>query len=154
MAHFERYFTYEEAQELVPWVRGVFDRIHLVLRSLEFPTRLGSPFRESYGVVRGEDRQTFQLLEAVPQVAPPEALIDALSNEEKQELLKGLVRGLKRVGLIVQDVRRGLVDFPARKDGREVFLCYELADGARIGHWHDLDAGYAGRREIQDDDEI
>lgn len=154
MAHFERYFTYEEAQDLVPWVRGVFGRIQLVLRSLEFPSRLGSPFHENWGVIRGEDRQTYQLLESVPQMARPETLIERLTNEEKQELLKGLVRGLKKAGLIVQDVRRGLVDFPARKDGREVFLCYELADGDRIGHWHELDAGYAGRQEIEADDDL
>jgi hypothetical protein len=154
LAHFERYFTYEEAQERVPWVRGIFERIHLVLHALEFPSRLGSPFQESYGLIRGEDRQTYQILESIPQIARPETLIETLTNEGKQDLLKGLVRGLKKEGLIVQDVRRGLVDFPAWKDGREVFLCYELADGDRIGHWHELDTGYAGRREIQDDDEM
>lgn len=154
MAHFERHYSFAEAQERIPWVQGVFRRIHMVLHSLEFPTSMGSPFSENYGVSRGDDRQTFQLLEEIPQLASPEALIESLSNEEKQELLKGLVRGLKNEGIVVQDVRRGLVDFPAWKEGREVFLCYELADGDHLEHWHELDAGYAGRQEIEEGDDL
>lgn len=154
MSNFERHYTYLEAQDMIPWVQGVFRRVHMVLHSLEFPTSMGSPFSENYGVSRGDDRQTFQILEKIPQMASPEALIESLSTDEKQELLKGLVRGLKNEGIIVQDVRRGLIDFPAWKDGREVLLCYELADGDHLGHWHELDAGYAGRQEIEESDDL
>jgi hypothetical protein len=41
----------------------------------------------------------------------------------------------------------GLVDFPAVLDGREVFLCWRLGEAA-VAHWHDRDAGFAGRRPI------
>ncbi len=154
LAQFNRHYSYAEALERIPWVRGIFRRIHLVLHSLEFSGAMGSPFAENYGVSRGDDRQTFQLLEQIPQLVSPAALIESLSAAEKQELLKGLVRGLKDEGIIVQDVRRGLIDFPAWKDGREVLLCYELADGDHLGHWHELDAGYAGRQEIEEDDDL
>jgi hypothetical protein len=152
LAQFERHFTYEEAQERVPWVRSVFGRVHAVLRSLEHPAGLGPAFAESYGVVRSDDRQTYRLLQEIPQLASPEVLIERLTPEEKKELLHGLVRGLKAEGIFVQDIRRGLIDFPAWKDGREVLLCYELADGDLLGYWHEIDAGYAGRQEILPDD--
>jgi len=41
----------------------------------------------------------------------------------------------------------GLVDFPAELEGREVFLCWRLGEPA-VAHWHDRDAGFAGRRPI------
>jgi hypothetical protein len=154
VAQFGRHYAYDEAQGRIPWVRSVFGRIHGVLRSLEHPAELGPAFSESFGVVRSDDRQTHPLLQDIPQLTSPEVLIERLTAEEKKELLHGLVRGLKAEGIIVQDVRRGLVDFPSWKDGREVLLCYELADGDLLGYWHEVDAGYAGRQEIQPDDLI
>lgn len=154
MAQFDRHFSYEEAQDQIPWVQSVFRRIHAVLRSLEFPQGLGPALEENYGVERGADRQTFQLLQKIPQLASPEVLIGTLGTEERQHLLQGLVHGLKNEGIIVQDIRRGLIDFPSWRDSREILLCYELADGDRIGHWHEVDAGFAGRREIQAEDDL
>jgi hypothetical protein len=50
-------------------------------------------------------------------------------------------------GIVLRDLDRGLIDFPAIRDGREVYLCW--IDGEPdIGFWHDLDAGYAGRRPL------
>jgi hypothetical protein len=47
----------------------------------------------------------------------------------------------------VKDLQRGLIDFPAIFDGREVFLCWEQ-DEEDIEFWHELDAGYAGRERL------
>ncbi len=47
----------------------------------------------------------------------------------------------------IKDLERGLLDFPAILDGREVFLCWEQNE-ADIDHWHELDAGYAGRQKL------
>jgi hypothetical protein len=47
----------------------------------------------------------------------------------------------------VKDLQRGLVDFPAILDGREVFLCWEQ-DEEDIEFWHELDTGYAGRERL------
>ncbi len=61
--------------------------------------------------------------------------------------LRTIARELHRLGLQLKDLDRGLVDFPALRDGREVFLCWE--DGEEdIGYWHDVDAGYAGREPL------
>jgi hypothetical protein len=49
--------------------------------------------------------------------------------------------------IVLRDLDRGLIDFPAIRDGQEVYLCW--IDGeSDIGFWHELDAGYAGRQEL------
>ena len=56
--------------------------------------------------------------------------------------------GLQELGLVIRDLDRGLVDFPAIIDGREVYLCWELGE-AEIEYWHDLESGYGGRRRLE-----
>ena len=41
----------------------------------------------------------------------------------------------------------GLVDFPARINGKDVMFCWK-SDEERIGHYHDAESGFAGRRTI------
>lgn len=62
---------------------------------------------------------------------------------EVRELL-GSIQGL---GIVVRDIDRGLIDFPAIRDEREVYLCWEL-DEERIAFWHELESGYGGRRPL------
>ena len=54
---------------------------------------------------------------------------------------------LERLDLVVRDLERGLVDFPSLIDGREVYLCW-LLDEPAVGHWHGVEAGFAGRRPL------
>jgi hypothetical protein len=54
---------------------------------------------------------------------------------------------LEAVDVVLRDIDRGLVDFPALRDGEEVYLCW-LLDEDEIGFWHQLDSGFAGRRPL------
>jgi hypothetical protein len=54
---------------------------------------------------------------------------------------------LDAVEVIVRDLERGLVDFPALRDGREVYLCWEEGED-EISHWHETDAGFSGRQDL------
>jgi hypothetical protein len=49
--------------------------------------------------------------------------------------------------ILIKDIERGLIDFPAIVGGKEVFLCWEK-DEDDIEFWHDLDTGYAGRERL------
>ena len=57
---------------------------------------------------------------------------------------------LREREIVLRDLDRGLVDFPALRDGREVYLCWEEGE-PEIGFWHEPDAGFAGRRPLDDD---
>jgi hypothetical protein len=61
--------------------------------------------------------------------------------------LQRAIAELQAADIVVRDVVRGLVDFPAVRDGDEVYLCW-LVDEPEIEHWHELDAGFAGRRPL------
>lgn len=41
----------------------------------------------------------------------------------------------------------GLVDFPAKVHGQDVFLCWR-SDEKTVAYYHDLESGYAGRLPI------
>jgi hypothetical protein len=56
---------------------------------------------------------------------------------------------LERLDIVVRDLDRGLVDFPAVIDGREVYLCW-LVDEPAVTHWHAIESGFAGRRPLVD----
>jgi hypothetical protein len=64
------------------------------------------------------------------------------------ELRDSLV-GLRELEVVLRDLDRGLVDFPALREGREVYLCWEEGE-EEIAFWHEPDAGFAGRRPIDD----
>jgi len=50
-------------------------------------------------------------------------------------------------GCIVKDLEVGLLDFPARIEGEDVYLCWKLGED-RIRFYHRQDEGFAGRKPI------
>ena len=67
------------------------------------------------------------------------------------ELLAARIDGyreeLAAIGCVSKDYETGLVDFYGRFDGRDVFWCWKLGE-TTIEHWHELDAGFAGRQPL------
>jgi hypothetical protein len=62
---------------------------------------------------------------------------------------RGLAQ-LDRWGVVVRDLDSGLCDFPARRAGRDVFLCWQVGE-PEIGWWHEPDAGFRGRRPLDEE---
>jgi hypothetical protein len=61
--------------------------------------------------------------------------------------VRGLLAEIEQLGILIRDIDRGLIDFPAVIEGREVYLCWELSE-QEIGFWHDLESGYGGRQPL------
>jgi hypothetical protein len=55
---------------------------------------------------------------------------------------------LEALGVQLKDYERGLIDFPAMRDGRVVLLCWQLGEGDRLEWWHDFETGFAGRQPL------
>ncbi len=122
-----RYFTPDEANEMLVIIRP------LVREALE---------------IRGK------LLKLQPELAP--VLQNMLGNggnlagsQAAVEFgkLQSIISHINATGALLKDVNSGLVDFLARRESRDIYLCWRY-DEERVSHWHDLDTGFAGRQAI------
>jgi len=57
---------------------------------------------------------------------------------------------VQELGGVVKDPQTGLVDFYGRIEGRTVWLCWRYGEDS-VGYYHDLDAGFSGRRPLTPD---
>ena len=121
-----RHYTLEEARALLSWVA---ERL-ISLRGAR--DRLGD----------GDARQALANGSSGNGGGSPGKQV----SEAFLELRAGMA-DLDERDIVLRDRDRGLIDFPAFRDGREVYLCW--IDGEPdIEFWHDLDAGYAGRQPL------
>lgn len=73
--------------------------------------------------------------------------LEARIHESSMELAAG-VDHLRDQGIEIKSIDHGLIDFPSVRGNRVVFLCWRLGEGAEIRFWHEIDAGFAGRRPL------
>ncbi len=84
---------------------------------------------------------------------------DSTRLKQLRREVEGFMAELNEVGCVYKDgdFDLGLVDFPAIIDGKPVLLCWR-SDEIEVAHYHDIDAGFAGRTpipaELMTDDEI
>ena len=67
-----------------------------------------------------------------------------------QSAQQGIQSALERIietGCVVKDLDVGLLDFPARIDDQDVYLCWKLGED-RIRFYHRQDEGFSGRKPI------
>ena len=61
-----------------------------------------------------------------------------------------LYRAIERIrglGVLLKDLDTGLLNFPHERDGRVVFLCWHPPEES-VAYWHEIEAGYPGRRPL------
>jgi len=68
--------------------------------------------------------------------------------DESVTRLEDYVDELSEVGCELKDYQVGLIDFVGRHESRDVYLCWKLGE-ERVGYWHEISAGYAGRQPIE-----
>ena len=69
---------------------------------------------------------------------------------DRNQLEQGIQSALERIietGCVVKDLDVGLLDFPARIDDQDVYLCWKLGED-RIRFYHRQDEGFSGRKPI------
>ena len=123
---FRRHYTIEEARALLPQVRLWFVEINKWRRVFEQTDAKLAGQLEAHGDQGGEPVNRW-----VKAMAGIQAVLGEFQQREIQ----------------IKDLERGLIDFPALRDGREVFLCWEK-DEEDVEFWHDLETGYGGREPL------
>ena len=79
--------------------------------------------------------------------------VDGATTEIEAEIAKlegqiaTLIEHVQQQGVEVKDIRRGLIDWRAERDGREVYLCWQYGERT-VSWWHELADGFAGRQPI------
>ncbi|MBS2026242.1 MAG: DUF2203 domain-containing protein [Deltaproteobacteria bacterium] len=137
-----RLFSLREANACVPLLQDTFERTRGVrsrLDALEAELkRLGHP-------LEGADVR-------IDQGAPLKVQkLQAEAADCVAELLE-LLRGITELGAEVKNAD-GLVDFRSRFEGRVVYLCWRSGEDA-ITHFHELEAGFAGRAPLPENAEF
>ena len=67
--------------------------------------------------------------------------------EAETKRLERAVAEITKLGGVIKDVGMGLVDFPHRREGRVVNLCWRYGE-TKIRYWHGLDEGFAARKPL------
>ena len=130
----ERHFTPEEANALLEQVRPVAESLVAHRRAFTVAAARRARLTQRISGNGGDfDPQE------------PSELDEQLQREA--EAVAGAVEELQALGVLVKDLDRGLVDFPALRDGEEVLLCWRVGE-REIAYWHGLEEGFAGRKPL------
>jgi hypothetical protein len=129
-----RLFTREEAERTLPLVQRIVRDL-----MLEHPAWRRAVAR--YEVLAGA---------AKPGEAESAEMVAAQHDVEAHaSRIEGYLGELQQVGCVFKGFEDGLVDFYTLREDRLVFLCWRYGED-RITHWHELDAGAAGRQPLAD----
>ena len=122
----ERHYTLEQANAALPWVGERIERLREAQEQLTEKEARDALSEAAPGNGGGEPGQVV--------------------SEGFLALRSGLAE-LEAMEIVLRDLDRGLVDFPALREGREVYLCWVEGED-EIEFWHELEAGYAGRQPL------
>ncbi|NIL98438.1 MAG: DUF2203 family protein [Planctomycetales bacterium] len=131
---FKRLFTVDEANAMLPLVRAICrDLSNLAREVIDRRQRLS--FLQSRREKDRDDLYGEELAQIEEEL------------EKDSERLEEYVHELKELGVEPKNAVEGLVDFPCAMEDRIIYLCWKL-DEPEVLHWHELDAGFAGRQPL------
>ncbi len=139
-------FTVAEANETLPQIESIFGRLETKKTAIEHHVQkihiLDALWGKAVNQPNNPDHDDFQ---------QHRRRIGYL----KEDILKIIEDDLLALGVRFPQggLEHGLIDFPTTFEGRWVLLCWKRGE-SKVGYWHEVDGGYAGRREILDEHAI
>lgn len=123
----DRHYTIEQAEELLPALEALLERL-----------------REARDKLTDEEAR-----EALSGAAPGNGGGEPGRQVGEAFLeVRSLLGQLERLEIVLRDIDGGLIDFPHLREGEEVYLCWRLGEGHEIAWWHRPDDGFAGREPL------
>ena len=127
----KKYFSIEEAEKLLPKIEKLVRRLRHLDKALELLDTVEIEVEEeNYAHLR--------------QVTRLNKEFHRLSYEFYEKLDE-----LESFGCLVKDLELGMIDFYYRFENRDILLCWKLGEKS-IRHWHEVYAGFNGRKQILD----
>lgn len=127
-----RLFTLEEAERTLPLLR-----------------RILADLKAEYDVWR-DALAEYEVLTAGTRVERGETadlVVARATMTASADRINGYLQEIEAIGVLFKGFDEGLIDFYALREDRLVFLCWKDGED-HITHWHEVDAGFAGRHPI------
>jgi hypothetical protein len=128
-------FSVSEANALLPRLNVLVARQLTLVRDLDAVTTALTAHGVDSRSLEPQEGDSPEVLELKRQLKVP-------VNE-----LRDLWREIEATGVVVKDVRQGLVDFHGRLEGQAVWLCWRYGE-TQVAHWHPMDQGFEARRPL------
>ncbi|HZX12143.1 MAG TPA: DUF2203 domain-containing protein [Candidatus Nanoarchaeia archaeon] len=125
----KKYFTLQEAKHLLPTIQTSLKKLISLKNALTLLSTVEIDF-EDYNYEHN--------------------LLSLRLNKKFHKLSYDFYKHLENLeqhGCIVKDLDLGLVDFYSKHQGRDILLCWRLGE-QHLGHWHEVNSGYAERKPI------
>lgn len=135
-----QYFSVASANQTLPLVRAIV-----------------SDIVELYPEVRDREERLTRITRGRSKGNRPDDLYSEEVEQVRQDLerdverLQGFIDELQQLGVEFKDPVLGLVDFPAKRNGEEVCLCWKLGEPS-VDFWHTVEAGFQGREKLTETD--
>ncbi len=123
----KRFFTVEEARQLLPSLKELMGQVMVISHRLEEYRDVVQKLADSASSNTGGPEGT--------------AYLDIVIS------LQSCLTQLQETGCVLKSLQDGLVDFPHLKEGREIYLCWKYGE-EDIRFWHEVDEGFAGRTPL------
>lgn len=127
-----RIFTLEEAERTLPLLRRI-------LTDLKTEYRIWQDALGEYELLSGGSRA--ETVESDTLATARRTFTDSADR------ITAFLGEIEAIGCLFKGFDAGLVDFYTLREDRLVFLCWRV-DEEHITHWHEVEAGYAGRQPI------
>jgi len=136
----DRYFSVAQANAMIEDLERAFGRM------LQMKAQIRSVYTRLEEVGYAPEGQTFDLF---PSDAPAGVVNDLSTLKTLIDAIEVEMGAMDEAGCMIKDIDAGIADWRTKKDGRDVLRCWKLGE-KKVGHWHEIDAGFAGRRPISE----
>ena len=127
------FFSPEKANALIPVLAPLIEELWIKRRELAIKLLEQDPaLRKARGRAgastaerRGETRRTTEL---------------------KADIVR-MINRIEAYGCVLKEIDLGLLDFPALRAGRPVFLCWKAGETS-VSYWHGTEEGFANRQPL------
>jgi hypothetical protein len=145
----QKTFTIDEARELLPTLRNMLQEANADLAErLEVVSAANKHFEQAESNLEKSD-----VAEGLDELRSARAefqnSIEELSKAQTAYLssLNQWLDQISSTGVILRDLREGLLDFPAEANGFNYLLCWRM-DEADVNFWHLENDGFIGRKPL------
>lgn len=125
-----KYFSVDEAEALIPELEKIFETVSELAAKAQAKA------------------QAVDKLEHAKKADPSQLAIEQSQLQFLTQAANEQLQAIVDMGAVPKGLEPALVDFPARVDGREAYLCWRLGEKS-ITHYHGVEEGFSGRKPLK-----